>query len=88
MVDLRYIRKHYDKYQVRIPQDNKRISLGNFNTVEEAVLARDDFFKINVIEKQTLDKPKIYGILPQEKINIESIWDLAEISFSNTLEKE
>ena len=62
MVDLRYIRKHYDKYQVRIPQDNKRISLGNFNTAEEAASARDEFLKINVTKEKISDKPKIYGI--------------------------
>jgi predicted phosphodiesterase len=88
MVDLRYIRKHYDKYQVRIPQDNKRISLGNFNTAEEAASARDEFLKINITKEKISDKPRIYGILPQENVNINSIWDLAEISFSNTLERE
>ncbi len=98
MDDLRYIRKHHGKYQVRITKNGQRISLGHFGTIEEACFARDAYLKTNILEENEDDvktddtmpvvRPLIVGVTNNDYINIEDIWELAEISFDATLEKE
>jgi predicted phosphodiesterase len=98
MDDLRYIRKHHGKYQVRITKNGQRISLGHFHTIEEACAIRDDYFSNNHVSTETEEvkqnlaapvvRPFITGVTNNDYINIDDIWELAELSFDATLEKE
>ena len=49
--NLKYrgIRLHYNKYQARIAVNKKNISLGHFDTIQEAIEARERFCKENNI---------------------------------------
>lgn len=98
MDDLRYIRKHHGKYQVRITKNGQRISLGHYHTIEEASAVRDRYF--SETDTSTSDesqyetsqapvmKPMIVGVTNNDYIDVDEIWDLAELSFDATLEKE
>lgn len=97
MDDLRYIRKHRNKFQVRICQNKQRISLGHFHTIEEACRARDEYFKNNSFQPKSIsenypeiiiEKPQIIGITSNEEYNINDIWETAEFAFDITLERE
>jgi len=98
MDDLRYIRKHHGKYQVRITKNGQRISLGHFYTIEEACAARDTYLKnenfedneddVKTDDTMPVTRPLIIGVTNNDYINIEDVWELAEISFNATLEKE
>jgi predicted phosphodiesterase len=98
MDDLRYIRKHHGKYQVRITKNGQRISLGHFYTMEEAYAARDTYLKnenfedneddVKTDDTMPVTRPLIIGVTNNDYINIEDVWELAEISFDATLEKE
>lgn len=96
MDDLRNIRLHHGKYQVRIRKDGKRISLGSFNTIEEAIQIRNNFFenkeKIETDTTKTHNTinniPIITGLTANESYDTDEIWDIAELSFDFNVEKE
>jgi hypothetical protein len=94
MDDLRNIRNHYGKYQVRVKKNGTLISLGNFETLEEACTVRDEYFKSNqqkTIPNNIYDdnrNPVISGITSDEYYDVDNIWELAELHFDATLEKE
>jgi len=92
MADLRNIRLHYGKYQVRVKKDGARVSLGAFDSIEEAIKVRDDFFENGTKEKNTehviKEFPKITGITPVDDYDINDVWELAELSFDAIQEKE
>ena len=96
MDDFRNIRMHHGKYQVRIKKDGKRVSLGTFTTIEEAIKVRDDFFK-NAQQTENLPPkletfinnfPIISGITANETYDSDDIWDIAELAFDFNEEKE
>ena len=101
MDDMRCILKVGNKYRVRIKHNKKLQSIGTFSTLEEAISARDGFLKhketsitpspvLNSFSSNSIkhEIPHFYGINHENNIDINCIWEMAELVFSQTEEKE